>query len=52
MVIFDGVYQMERWFEPLSNTIVQNENGNPEWFNVPDWSSADGVVVRTPRGSK
>lgn len=51
MLIFEGVYQMEQWFELLSSTVFKDDNGSAERIAKSDWFPADAVVVGTPRGS-
>lgn len=51
MVIFEGMYQMERWFEPLLSKLFKDEKGNPEWFAKHEWFSNDGIFVGTSRGA-
>ena len=49
--IFEGVYQMERWFEPLNDSVFTDDHGNPEWYTKADWFPSEAVLVGTNRGS-
>ena len=50
-LIFEGVYQMERWFQPLNDKVFKGADGQPEWFAREGWMPSGSVVTGTENGS-
>lgn len=50
-LLFAGVNQIQRWFEPLHGDVLKDLNGLRQWLMRFNWFSPDGCIVGSPNGS-